>query len=397
MEEKAMAFSWRNPLNWIYSRRHMLALIHDYTPKKRERMIKQLKESRSSDFTTDPPLCLRRQLPEEFSFLVLGDTGEGDNSQSVLVDKLLKEGEDTAFIIVGSDVVYPSGRFEDYYTRFYTMYRSYRHDIYAIPGNHDWYDGLDGFMVQFCNFGNLKEKDKKLLKECRQIRNNQIYQPSMYFTIDAKNVRIVCIDTGFKGYLDESQKDWLETVSKTDKGKILIAGNPIFVNGTHDDRLQPIHDITKKYHYLLYIAGDTHNYQHYEVEYTGSSNTFTIHHIVNGGGGAFLHSTSNIPTTVEVSDDYQIKRVKLYPDQERSRQLFGGWVRRSVKWIEATRLGPFVAGAIDAIADRDQPPFAQSFLKILVRKAHITVQMFCVEDFSRRWINEPPCEEFTIV
>jgi hypothetical protein len=29
-------------------------------------------------------------------------------------------------------------------------YRHYPQPIYALPGNHDWYDGLRGFMTYFC-------------------------------------------------------------------------------------------------------------------------------------------------------------------------------------------------------------------------------------------------------
>jgi hypothetical protein len=44
-----------------------------------------------------------------FSFIVIGDTGEGDASQQVLKDSLLRaaSAEDVRFVVVSSDVVYP--------------------------------------------------------------------------------------------------------------------------------------------------------------------------------------------------------------------------------------------------------------------------------------------------
>ena len=38
----------------------------------------------------------------------------------------------------------------DYYDKFFWPYQKLPGPIYAIPGNHDWYDGLHGFMIQLC-------------------------------------------------------------------------------------------------------------------------------------------------------------------------------------------------------------------------------------------------------
>ena len=47
----------------------------------------------------------------DFSFVVIGDTGEGDASQHVLRDQLLTvaDSPDVRFVVVSSDVVYPTG------------------------------------------------------------------------------------------------------------------------------------------------------------------------------------------------------------------------------------------------------------------------------------------------
>jgi hypothetical protein len=87
---------------------------------------------------------------EEFSFLVVGDTGEGDASQFAVVPPLLEVGRDTAFMVICSDVIYPSGDAEDYEDKFYRPYKNYAKPIYALPGTHDWYDGLNGFMYHLC-------------------------------------------------------------------------------------------------------------------------------------------------------------------------------------------------------------------------------------------------------
>ena len=63
------------------------------------------------------------------------------------------------FVMIMSDVIYPAGHVDDYVDGVYRPYRGepphFRVDapLLAIPGNHDWYDGLAGFMYHFCDRG----------------------------------------------------------------------------------------------------------------------------------------------------------------------------------------------------------------------------------------------------
>ena len=87
----------------------------------------------------------------DFSFVVIGDTGEGDASQHALRDQLLTVAgqEDVRFVVIGSDVVYPNGSMIDYETNFWLPFKGVTKPVYAIPGNHDWYDALEAFNVTF--------------------------------------------------------------------------------------------------------------------------------------------------------------------------------------------------------------------------------------------------------
>lgn len=235
-----MAFRWGDPINWLRARRHLVATIfRDTTDQKRQRWVEmQASRTGGHDFAMTVP-----DLPPEFSFMVLGDTGEGDASQLVLVDKFLKEAADTAFTLIASDVIYPSGRSHDYREKFYVPYRAYQHDIYAVSGNHDWYDELTGFMIHFCDNpyhfrdGNRRTVDAEKLAHLRAIRTNRVFQPNMYFSIDTPHVRIVCLDTGIQGRIDAEQEAWLARVSADPKPKILISGKPIYVDGTYNRHL----------------------------------------------------------------------------------------------------------------------------------------------------------------
>src|SRR5262249_4298505 len=87
----------------------------------------------------------------DFSFLVIGDPGEGDASQYSLASRYLRLGQndDVKFLVVSSDVIYPAGAIEDYEAKFYLPLQGFAKPVYAIPGNHDWFDALEGFNANF--------------------------------------------------------------------------------------------------------------------------------------------------------------------------------------------------------------------------------------------------------
>ena len=83
----------------------------------------------------------------DFSFLVIGDPGEGDPSQHALRDQVLAAARKDAvkFVVIASDVVYPLGQMKDYEANFYLPLKGVEKPVYAVPGNHDWFNALDGF------------------------------------------------------------------------------------------------------------------------------------------------------------------------------------------------------------------------------------------------------------
>ncbi|MEU6414940.1 metallophosphoesterase [Microbispora sp. NPDC046933] len=310
------SFTWLNPATLWRSRNEVLAqLLGDPSPQVRRRWVAAQRERGA-----DPDFRIRLDLGEEFSFLVLGDTGEGDASQYAVVPGLLKLGADTSFAVIASDVIYPTGSGNEYGDKFFRPYKDYPAPIFAVPGNHDWYDGLGGFMRVFCDAHPLSAEqrgfrlspdglrgllwkrpetiDEDALAEARRMRPNPgPALPGPYWVIDTGRLLLVGIDTGIKGTLDREQGDWLRRVSADPRPKILITGKPIYVNnayhpcdieggGTVDDVVRdPAHN------YVAAIGGDVHNYQRYPVRVEGR----LIQYVVSGGGGAFMHATHTIP------------------------------------------------------------------------------------------------------
>jgi len=382
-----MAFYWGNPLNWIRARRHLLAYVVDTTDSKRAEWVatQAARFVGSEEFRLDVP-----ELPEEFSFIVLGDTGEGDSSQMVVADRFLDEAADTAFSIIAGDVVYPSGRSADYRQKFYIPFRDYGRDIYAVPGNHDWYDELVGFMIHFCgNTHHRKHQERETIDETklddlRKIRRNRVVQPNMYFYIDTPHVRVVCLDTGIRGRIDTEQEKWLARVSATPQPKILVLGKPIYVNGEHNDRLDNVNDILNKANYRLVIAGDTHNFQKYRVKVKTNGHDRFVWHLVNGGGGAYLVRTHTIPSANEMKllgqawsepDDFE-----CYPTRDQSRKFYSWWKENAPDWA----------------VDRDRPPYHKSFVKVSVSASGLRVRVVEIDDFSKKATSDLKQPEWTI-
>ena len=250
--------SWLNPKTLWDSRNDILAK-HLYDPVDRARVEwVRLARERAQATGADPDFLIRRG-DGPFSFLLLGDPGEGDNSQYAVVPPLLAESDGTDFTVICSDVIYPAGELADYGTKFFRPYRNLECPIYAVPGNHDWYDGLHGFMSNLCGIdaalaplkvgpgvrGWLAQKlwrqttrpgeEEIAAMRADRARPAQLCEPAQpgpYWAIDAGPVRLVGIDTGIVGSLDPDQAEWFKRVSYgTERPKILITGKPLIVNG----------------------------------------------------------------------------------------------------------------------------------------------------------------------
>ena len=272
-----------------------------------------------------PDLRLDRTDLSQASFLLLGDTGEGDASQYALLALLAHFGRDTDFMVICSDVIYPAGEVEEYENKFFHPYRDYKAPIYALPGNHDWYDDLRGFMFHFCgresppqrpkpsrfSRARLRERlwrrnqrppDPARVARMRALRSRPEQQatlPGPYYVIETGPIELVAIDTGIVSGIEGPQGDWLRTVSRSPKPKILLTGRPIYVDGEHrpckidGGRSGTVDAIVRDpdCNYIAAIGGDIHNYQRYTVDVGGRA----LQYIVSGGGGAFMHATHKIP------------------------------------------------------------------------------------------------------
>jgi hypothetical protein len=254
----------------------------------------------------------------QISCIVLGDPGEGDWSQRVVVNPLITLQEECEFMVICSDVNYPIGDINEYESTFYEPYVRWTKPIYAAPGNHDWYDEGQGFMFHFCGTDPLPTRGwakdvprpplwrrprraRPIAHQCRAGRpaGRGDFQPAPYFVIDTGPLALVCIDTGIKGDLDRDQGGWLARVScDLRKPKVLVTGKPLIVDGVYrpgpiESLDRTVDDIVREpeHGYVAAIGGDIHNYQRYPVKLSDGRR---LEYIVAGGGGAFMHATHRI-------------------------------------------------------------------------------------------------------
>jgi hypothetical protein len=351
-EKKWDSFSWTALRALVASLNHVLNL-------RAPRLIGDIR-SAWLEQTGKPKLI---DQSGETAFVVLGDPGEQDASQFVVVPALREEmcGPDRpGFMVICSDVIYPSGDINDYVDGFYVPYADIAdRPVYALPGNHDWYDGLTGFMWHFCGeaprsatvyggSGSVCEWVLRLLWRRPSHPKSQLHlkrrrddrfpggplQRTPYFAIDTKHVRLVCIDTGITGMVDKAQAEWLLDVSADGKDghaarpKVLLTGKPLLV-----DRERRREDLEKplpcgdghftsvdqivglaEHRYVAAIGGDIHNFQHYDH----STQDRPFHYVVSGGGGAYMSATHQLVLAKAGAPE----ATHLYPDATQSLMHF---------------------------------------------------------------------------
>ena len=240
-------------------------------------------------------------------------------------------------LVLGGDEVYPYPTLETYTNKFRIPFEAAGVDsgqpindatrplLFAIPGNHDWYDGLGNFMKLFC--------------QQRSIGIWQTVQKRSYFAIPLpNNYWIWATDIQLNSNIDQPQLDYFTNIAikqMTAGDKIiLVTAEPAWVyqqirkNDKSYDRLQffiarQIQDskgiIGKTFKLAINLTGDLHHYSRYARDENGRQ------YITSGGGGAFLHLTHNLPEVLENSsadlDSAPLTRKAVFPSTRDSKRL----------------------------------------------------------------------------
>ncbi|VVB07680.1 unnamed protein product [Arabis nemorensis] len=265
---------------------------------------------------------------KDFWFDFMADTGDGGNSSyavakllaqpsiEVLVDDesiLLPRGN---VLLIGGDLAYPNPSAFTYEKRLFCPFEYalqpphwYKKDSIAvdkpelpkgvsnlkdydgpqcflIPGNHDWFDGLNTFMRYICHkswLGGWFMPQKK-----------------SYFALQLpEGWWVFGLDLALHGDIDVDQfKFFSELVKekvKEDDAVIIITHEPNWLldwywSGDTGKNVRHLICDVLKYRCKLRMAGDLHHYMRHSC--TQSDGPAHVEHLlVNGCGGAFLHPT----------------------------------------------------------------------------------------------------------
>lgn len=266
------------------------------------------------------------------------------------VDYLLPRGE---ILFLGGDGVYPTANPERYEHQLVQPYRmafkagvaegkspleselGADPHIFALPGNHDWYDSLVAFKQLFCShvFNNRKFAADKSTEQGGWTTRQRL----SYFTLKLPHDWwLLAVDLQLSHNIDVAQLLYFESIiGKMEKGDkvILCVPEPYWekqikyqgVTDKYDEKEKSIEQLDwylrqKEVEVKAFIAGDLHHYRHFERQ--------GVHKFTAGGGGAFLHPTHDFDfrEAEREAETTSLKGFKLageYPEYSDSKKM--GW------------------------------------------------------------------------
>ena len=241
-------------------------------------------------------------------------------------------------LLMGGDQVYPVADGENYENRMKGPYRAAlpeapagvpRPTLLALPGNHDWYDGLTAFLRLFA-----RRKDG-------HIGGWRTQQRRSYFAVRLPgNWWLFAIDEQFGAYIDDPQLLYFEKAAReVEPGDqvILMTPSPKWVKAADEPETYDAIDYfirtilaPARADVRVMVSGDLHHY----ARYTRPEREL----ITCGGGGAYLLATHQLPDQLTVPPEDSLTRnrspsrvydlVSRFPDAAASRRMSWGVFRR---------------------------------------------------------------------
>lgn len=287
---------------------------------------------------------------EEFWFDYVSDVGDGFDSTYSVAYQLTrptlsvstkdgKAAETTLqgqLLIFGGDEVYPTAGAKDYRERLVHPYdtafpkktaaqlkdpNTKQPPVFAIPGNHDWYDSLAVFMNLFCRQ--------------KAFCGWKTYQNRSYFALKLpRGWWLFGTDMQLSSSLDDAQMDFFGTIvdkhMAEDDRIILCNAEPYWITDkmyrndpNYNNRNMGFFEgQILKGRSAVYVAGDRHYYRHHEeISNRGKAvdpeSKSKKQRFVAGGGGAFLHPTHREGVD-EIGRDRLYKLKASYPEDKTS-------------------------------------------------------------------------------
>ena len=211
-------------------------------------------------------------------------------------------------LVLGGDEVYPYGTADYYRDQTVLPYALGREtdaadvgaDVLAIPGNHDWWGGLDLWRAVFCGLAPFG-------------RWRTIQRDSWWAAQLPHGWWIWGMDTFLDGSINPAQQAYFDAAAEQlqpDDRVILCTPIPLWrLRESHPERLVLIDRLvddcirTKGATAPVFLAGDSHLFAvyHRQRDAPGSTPTAELH-VTAGGGGAFAQGTHHHTRVVPEGD-----------------------------------------------------------------------------------------------
>ena len=266
----------------------------------------------------------------------VADLGDGWNSTYTVARLLAAEAleldwegstqrtERGRLLVFGGDAVYPVPKAREYENRMLGPYRSAlpcprrgAPELFAIPGSHDWYDGLVNFTSIFC-------RDRWIggWRTCQRRSYFALKLPSGWW--------LWGVDIQFGASIDEVQLQYFADVAAAQVqpgDRVILCMSKEVKSGRNEAEIHSDRDVAylereiinpSGGEVLLYLKSGKHYYSRYEEE------DGPRHHIESGGGGAFLHPTHTLPERTALSGaagPIPYRKARTYPSAGFSKRL----------------------------------------------------------------------------
>lgn len=302
----------------------LLAVANIFGRHSDTRLIEALAGQPQAEFT-----CEADPATGEFWLDYVSDVGDGWNPTYAIAEALARAALATpdaagqvehtrggSVLVFGGDQVYPYPSKDAYAARTEAPYATAFEgadrapQVFAVPGNHDWYDSLVAFSRAFC-------RPERGFAGCRT------GQTRSYFALQLpQGWWMLAIDLQLGADLDEPQVRYFQDVVSrmaTDARIILCVPDPQWIyqagypgHASYSDKvLRFFEEEILRRKVAVYLTGDLHFYKRHE-------NPDGVQKIVSGGGGAFLHPT-HAPATARLAEGFTERAA--YPDEKTSRRL----------------------------------------------------------------------------
>jgi hypothetical protein len=293
------------------------------------------------------PATVYRQDGDELWFDFVADLGDGfDATYSVAsllaASELRPDGVTEPLprgrmLVMGGDEVYPAASTIAYEDRSKGVYRAAlpvappeAPRLFALPGNHDWYDGLTSFLRVFA--------------QRRPFGGWATEQTRSYFAVSLpQRWWLFAIDTQFDDYVDAPQLEYFHDAAKQMRpgdAVILCVSTPAWVPAGSGGKTKGYDTIEFFVREVItprgatvpvMLTGDKHHYTRY-AERDGGTQRITC-----GLGGAYLLGTHTMPAELALppaksrvraaSPPRRYDLVSRYPSNKESELLAAGIFR----------------------------------------------------------------------